>query len=251
MASIRPLERWLSPILDFRRAIRALRGYGWYIRSWRQYSKMPGAERLAWRDAYPCLNDRTSVTGIDPHYFYQGVWAMQKIRLSGEKEHVDVGSLLSFLGLLSTLVKVIFIDIRPAPVVLENFENRAGTILALPFADDSVRSLSCLHVAEHIGLGRYGDPLDPEGTRKAALELARILSPGGNLYFSLPVGRPRVQFNAHRIHSPHQILDYFADLKLVEFSAVMDDGKFRRNVRPEEMENSTYACGMFHFTKER
>jgi hypothetical protein len=196
------------------------------------------------------LYDRTATTGIDGHYFYQGVWAMRKIKESGASEHVDVGSLVSFVGLLSVFVRVIFIDLRPAPVVLKDFDSRAGSVLEMPFADTSVNSLSCLHVAEHIGLGRYGDALDPLGTQKAARELTRILARGGHLYFSLPVGKPRVQFNAHRIHSPQQILEYFSGLSLKEFSAVTDKGEFKGNIPYTEVENARYACGMFHFTKE-
>src|ERR1035437_9128085 len=65
-------------------------------------------------------------------------------------------------------------------------------------------SVSCLHVAEHIGLGRYGDPIDPLGTNKALLELQRVLAPGGVLLFSMPVGRERVEFNAQRIWDPRR-----------------------------------------------
>ena len=43
-----------------------------------------------------------------------------------------------------------------------------------PFGDRSVPSLSCLHVVEHVGLGRYGDPLDPQGSIKAMRELQRV-----------------------------------------------------------------------------
>lgn len=243
------LKKWIDPVLDFKRLADGLREYRRYWQSWIQYKKMPNAEILRLSDAFPCLYDRSSTTGIDAHYFYQGVWAMRKIKASGVKEHVDVGSLVSFVGLLSTFVKVVFIDIRPAPVVLENFDSRAGSVLEMPFADNSVNSLSCLHVAEHIGLGRYGDPLDSQGTVKAARELSRVLAPQGNLYFSLPVGKSRVQFNAHRIHSPSQILQYFPRLELVSFSATTDLGEYRSNISPAEMENASYACGMFHFTK--
>lgn len=72
---------------------------------------------------------------------------------------------------------------------------------------------------------------------------------GGNLYFSLPVGKPRLCFNAHRIHSPEQILEYFSDLKLMEFSGVDDKGIFLENIDPSELANQGYACGMFWFRK--
>ena len=51
-------------------------------------------------------------------------------------------------------------------------------VLILPFEDESVESLSCMHVVEHIGLGRYGDILDPDGDSKAISELKRALAVG-------------------------------------------------------------------------
>lgn len=140
---------------------------------------------------------------------------------------------------------------RPLNAHLNNFESIAGNILSLPFSDGTLQSLSCLHVAEHIGLGRYGDPLDPKGTEMAAKELSRVLAEGGNLFFALPVGKPKVCFNAHRVHSPHQILQYFNDLVLVEFSGVDDDGVYKRNRYISDLENSNYACGFFWFKKEQ
>jgi SAM-dependent methyltransferase len=114
---------------------------------------------------------------------------------------------------------------------------------------NSVQSLSCLHVAEHIGLGRYGDELDPYGTLKACAELARVLAPGGFLYFSLPVGIPRICFNAHRIHSPEQILNYFRNLQLVSLSGIDDDNTYHEQITIEELSSMNYGCGLFVFTK--
>ena len=111
--------------------------------------------------------------------------------------------------------------------------------------------MSCLHVAEHIGLGRYGDPLDPAGTRKAAGELQRVLAPGGQLLFSLPVGRPRVDFNAHRVHDPHRVRALFPELELAEFAGVDDAGRFARDRTLDELADQTYACGMFRLVRPR
>ncbi len=203
------------------------------------------------RDTYPILFDRTAKTKIDAHYFYQGVWAYKKIHSQNPEVHVDVGSNVTFIGLLTAITPVQFVDIRPLDVSqLANFENVSGSILDLPYDDNSIKSLSCLHVAEHIGLGRYGDPLDPLGTKKAAAELTRCLAPGGNLYFSVPVGKPRICFNAHRIHAPNQIIEYFNGLKLAELSGADDKKNFSENIDLQDLENSEYACGMFHFTKE-
>ncbi len=220
-----------------------------FLRELREYKSMPGAEEIAFGDLHPCLHEKTATTSFDTHYFYQDIWAFRKILENGAREHVDVGSKVDYVGFLSAITRVTFIDIRPLAADLDNFASRKGSILAMPYADGTVPSLSCLHVAEHIGLGRYGDPLDPLGTVKACGELRRVLAPGGNLYFGLPVGRPRVCFNAHRIHSPAQILGYFEGLTLEEFSLVDDAGRFVRNADMDRGRHAKYGCGLFHFSK--
>lgn len=235
--------------MKFKLRLKNLPKYATFFSELRQYERMDGAEKISRRDLYPCLDDRTSTTSFDTHYFYQDIWAFRKILGSVVKAHVDVGSKVDFVGFLTAITQVTFIDIRPLITDLSNFESKAGSILEMPYEDGSVSSLSCLHVAEHIGLGRYGDPLDPLGTIKACRELQRVLAPGGNLYFGLPIGKPRVCFNAHRIHSPDQILEYFSGLKLVEFSFVNDKGHFLQNVGPDEGRNAKYGCGLFQFTK--
>lgn len=241
--------RWLNPLCDPLQLLRAFPGYLGFFRDWFRYARMEGAEPLRVIDSYPRIHEKTATTGVDPHYFYQGIWAFKKIVDARVVEHVDVGSQIDLVGFLSAICTVTFFDLRPLETTVENLRSRKGTILSLPLADNAVLSLSCLHVAEHIGLGRYGDPLDPAGTKKACRELARVLARQGNLYFSVPVGRPRLCFNAHRIHSPQQILEYFHDLELAELSCVDDHGTFRKRVEQTTLERSDHACGLFHFTK--
>ena len=56
-------------------------------------------------------------------------------------------------------------------------------------------------------------------------------------------------FNAHRIHAPETIIEYFSDFELVELSGVHDDGRFVERVGLNEFKESEYACGMFWFRK--
>lgn len=241
--------RWIMPQGDSFSLLKSITRYPGYFNDIIKYSRMKGAEKIKLIDTYPCIHDKTNTTPFDPQYFYQNIWCFKKVYNSRVSHHVDVGSSHVFVGLLTAVTKVIFIDIRPLNVNLENLESKKGTILLMPFPDNSIQSLSCLHVAEHIGLGRYGDPLDPMGTKKAAKELSRVLAADGNLYFSLPIGKPRLCFNAHRIHSPQQILDYFNDLKLMKFSGVDDDGRFLDDIDVSDLKDSSYACGLFWFKK--
>jgi len=123
-------------------------------------------------------------------------------------------------------------------VTLENFDSRKGSILPMPFKDNTVPSLSCLHVAEHTGLGGYGDPL---GTKKHVKNWPEYLLLE-ELYFSLPVGKPRSYFNAHHIHSPQQIIEYFNELELVESSGIDDQRKFRRALSTLRRLHGAHVC---------
>jgi hypothetical protein len=212
---------------------------------------MDGAEPIKLFDTYPCLFDKTSKSNVDSHYFYQDLWAFKKIHSLMPELHVDIGSNVNYVGFLTAITKVHFVDIRPLEVSnISNLKSVKGSVLNLPYENNSLKSISCLHVAEHVGLGRYGDVLDPLGTSKAASELTRCLAQGGHLFFSLPVGKPRLCFNAHRIHSPKKIIEYFDKLKLVELSGTDDKKRFVENIDIPILENSRYACGMFWFTKE-
>ncbi len=198
-------------------------------------------------DFYPCLFDKTFTTRVDHHYFYQAIWAFKRILESGTKKHVDVGSDAKFVGMLTTITDVTFVDIRPLKLPLERFSSKEGSILALPFSNGSISSLSSLHVIEHIGLGRYGDQIDPDGSRKAIKELLRVLAIGGDLYISCPIGKSRVYFNAHRVHTPQQIIGGLPSLSLVSFSVVDDVGNFYPDVSPNCWDGLEYGCGFFHF----
>lgn len=220
-----------------------------YIADWRRYRRLEASMTVDFADSYPCLTDRVAHTPFDPHYFYQGAWLAREVRNAAPGQHVDVGSSVMSIAVLSGFVDTVFVDYRPLKANLDGLVSVAGDILRLPLRPGSLESLSCLHVIEHIGLGRYGDPIDVDGSKKAAAELASLLAPGGRLYLSLPVGRARVCFNAHRVHSPEQVVAMFPDLQLLSFSCVDDAGRFHNAVDSGRIVTEEYACGMFVFGK--
>ncbi len=204
---------------------------------------------LKWRDRYPCLADKTQNTSFDAHYIYHPAWAARIVAQTQPSLHVDVSSTLNFCAIVSAFVPVKFYDYRPAKLSLNNLESNHGDLMDLPFPDDSVESLSCMHVVEHIGLGRYGDSLDPDGDLRAIAELQRVLAKGGSLLFVSPVGKPKIRFNAHRVYGYDQILSYFSGLRLQEFALVDDDGQFSVNADPSYADQLEYGCGCWWFKK--
>jgi SAM-dependent methyltransferase len=207
--------------------------------------------RISPDDINPKLSDRASVTPIDRHYTYHPAWAARVLARTLPDKHIDISSIVSFSTMVSAFIPVEFYDFRPAPVELTGLVTGAADLTQLPFPDDSIASLSCMHVIEHIGLGRYGDPLDPDGDLKAIGELVRVLAPGGNLLIATPVGRPRVAFNAHRVYDHEAFARYFAPLELVEFALIEERGEGGLIVAPppEQVRTESYGCGCFWFRK--
>lgn len=201
-------------------------------------------------DFFPCVSDKTPTTGFDKHYIYHPAWAARVLSKTKPHEHVDISSILYFSSIISAFIPTRFYDYRPPNLVLDNLVVGSLDICSLPFADNSIESLSCMHTVEHIGLGRYGEKIDPDGDIKAINELKRVLRPGGNLLFVVPIGKPRIQFNAHRIYSYSQILGLFSGLTLKEFSLISQYGNgIIYNSSEELADKERYGCGCFLFTK--
>ena len=221
-----------------------------YARDFIAYRRLTrGTSAPAAADTYPCLTDWSPSTPFDPHYFHQGAWLARHLAARRPALHVDIGSSVMMNSVLSAHVPVLFVDFRPLEVALPGLLSVAGDIKRLPFADGSVASLSSLHVLEHVGLGRYGDPLDPEGSARGAGELARVLAPGGRLYVSVPTGRDRTCFNAHRVFSPAALQAMFGGLDLEEFALVDDAGRFSCPGDAESAARLDYGCGMYVFKR--
>ena len=238
----------LSP----RRTLNSLRGIGPFIRDLIEYRRRADQDAMPIGALLPVLHDRyTRGVSVDASYFYQDLWAARKIHRASPHRHVDVGSSVSgFIAHLLSFREVEVVDIRPVNLHVTGLTTTitdATTMAA--YEDQSLESISTLHACEHFGLGRYGDPVNPSGHIQFMHSLARVLKPGGRLYYSVPCGIEKLYFNAHRVISPQTVLRTFSDLDLVSFSCVKDDGAFHEDTSPEFLLNERYGTGMFEFTR--
>jgi hypothetical protein len=121
---------------------------------------------------------------------------------------------------------------------------------------DYCDSLSCLHALEHFGLGSYGDPIDPQGYRSGLTNMARILAVGGTLYLAVPVGIPRIEFNANRVFDPADLmaLGQTLGLHLEEFYLHSDSQAMSRMeataMNFSAIARAHYGLGLFVFVKK-
>lgn len=211
-----------------------------------------GRFSVRWRDRIPCLQDKGANMTFDRHYVFHLAWAARVLARIGPNIHVDVSSSLYFASIVSAFLPIKFFDYRGVDLALSNLSSDLANLVALPLESNSVESLSCMHAVEHIGLGRYGDALDPEGDLKALKELERVLARGGSLILVLPVGKPKVMFNAHRVYSYEQVLSPLCGLQLKEFALIPDapeEGGLIVNADPRMADLQNYGCGCFWFVK--
>ncbi len=204
---------------------------------------------LRYRDVHPCLKDKVTTTPFDQHYTYHPAWAARVLARTRPSQHIDVSSILNFSAVVSAFIPTKFYDYRPAHLQLNNYASDFADLKKLPFENNSVESISCMHTIEHIGLGRYGDELDVRGDIKAIDELIRVTAPNGTILFVTPVGKPKIEFNAHRIYSFEQITEYFKGCELVEFALIPDAGGLIINADPALVAQQKYGCGCFWFKK--
>jgi SAM-dependent methyltransferase len=115
---------------------------------------------------------------------------------------LDAGSSLNFAHILDLFQpKFERLEIVTLAPEIESFPERGvsyvyADLRALPFKSDYFETIVCISTLDHIGMdnAEYGvdDPpdADPQAeTRKALLELKRVIAPGGTVLFTVPYGQ--------------------------------------------------------------
>ena len=250
---IKGIWRFIQPvkIYGFKYPAKIWGAYLKFIREWKQYKKLGGTPSFRYiRPALYFKREDTQTGG--GQYFYQDIWALKKLSELKPVMHYDIGSRFDgFTGQATAICSVTCIDIRPPAFSLPGFHFLKGDILKLPLENDTLQTLSCLHTIEHIGLGRYGDTINPNGFNEALIELQRVVQPGGYLILSMPIGKDRIEFNAQRILDPLSCIGKLKNMQLVEFSVINDKDQFIENADPGSYTGADCSCGLYLFRKKK
>jgi SAM-dependent methyltransferase len=241
--------------MDFRTGLARVARLPRYLRERRAFGEMSAhaAHPIPMGRPMAIVNEYGAQAGVATgQYFHQDLWAARKVFTRGPLRHVDVGSRIDgFVTHVLSFMDVTLVDVRPLESEVRGLKFvQADATTMGGFGNGSVDSLSSLNAIEHFGLGRYGDPLSPDAWADALESFTRVLAPGGRLYLGVPIGRERVEFNAHRVLSPRSILDVLRGLRLVSFAAVDDAGRLVESAEPGRFEHANYSCGLFEFTKD-
>ncbi len=240
------------PLLTF------LKGMPAFLREYMKIRHQAASGDFPFGPFHPCLDDRRKESGTATgHYFHQDLLVAKRIFHHNPVRHVDVGSRVDGLvAHVASFRQIEVLDIRDLKSPAENICFRKADLMAPDFGlIDYCDSLSCLHALEHFGLGRYGDPIDYFGHLTGWVNIHRMLKEGGKLYFSVPIGTQRIEFNAHRVFALPYLLEMIADkYRLDAFSYVNDSGELILD--PEMTDEAVrqnfschYGCGIFELTK--
>lgn len=191
------------------------------------------------------------------HYFHQDLLVAKRIYNEKPVRHVDIGSRIDgFVAHVAVFREIEIFDILPQKNKVPNISFTQADLTSLPPGmENYCDSVSSLHAIEHFGLGRYGDPIDYYGHLKAIDTIHKILKEDGTFYFSVPIGKQRIEFNAQRVFAIQYLLDVFKGKFAVQnFSYVDDLGDVFENVEltDKQIKNNfscTYGCGIFELKK--
>ena len=255
MKFIKQIKRFLEMHgFDIIKIVKTLWHIPGFFKDCRDYtSKQSDSFRLKLSQLMPVLLDKSETAGsLKGHYVHQDLWAARKIYKAKPKRHVDIGSRIDgFISSLLVFRDVEVVDIRPleSPYKELVFVQDDATQMVW-FKDSELESVSCLHAFEHFGLGRYGDTVDPDSIKTFAAALSRVIRKQGLLYFSVPIGHERLEFNAQRVFNPRTILALFKDFELLSFAAVNDAGDYIEDTNMDVFANAEFSCGLFEFRKK-
>jgi hypothetical protein len=198
---------------------------------------------------FPILDEWQQAAGTaSGQYFLQDLQVAQWVFAANPERHVDIGSRIDgFVAHVASFREIEVLDIRPLAHAVPNIRFVQSDLMSPgPRFGEYADSVSCLHALEHFGLGRYGDPIDPEGHLKGFASLVRMVKPGGTLYLSVPIGKRRIEFNAHRIFGPDDVLTWpeSTQLELAQFCYVGDDELLHEDATPAALAGGTLANGL-------
>lgn len=200
--ALRHLPRFVADAARFRSLLR------------RQPSLLEAELRWA-----PILGDLTQTAGSSRSiYFQQDLLCSRFVLEQSACSHLDIGSRVDgFIAQVAASRSLDVLDVRPLPLAaFPQIRFRQGDILEPPTELKGRYALvSSLHALEHVGLGRYGDPLAVDGFERAVRQAASLVQPAGQLLLSVPVAQSQrniVEFNSQRLFSHQRLLPLMKQL---------------------------------------
>jgi SAM-dependent methyltransferase len=154
-------------------------------------------------------------------------WILRNIPSKGRI--LDVGSTGSQLPLMLVGLgyEVWTIDVRKYEYedIVNNLNCVVGDIRGTNFSTSFFDIVLTVSTIEHVGLGRYGDPVDMEGDRKAVEEIRRVMKDGGVLLMTVPLGKVSIK-KLHRVYDQESLMFLLRHFKIESLEYFLRTDRF-------------------------
>jgi ubiquinone/menaquinone biosynthesis C-methylase UbiE len=112
----------------------------------------------------------------------------------------------------------------------KNFTFVQGDIRKTTFLNNYFDTITVISTIEHIGLGRYDDPLASEGDKETLGEIKRILKYGGQCLFTIPCGKDTICFSKEgtpmgRVYSTNSLIRLLDGFSIYELAYIVKKGR--------------------------
>jgi SAM-dependent methyltransferase len=196
------------------------------------------------------------------HYDAYAAWAAQRIFARGTRlKTLDVGSVKMMNAVLAAAHDV-------TSLVLADCGDRVSSVRyivhdvadKLPFADATFDVFTSMVALGLVGLGRYGDRVDPDCLVNLIAELDRVMKPNADLVVSVCFGRNALHFNntwlfdiptIERLFGNWRIVDRLVDRKSSPAALKLEFAeRFSSDSSVADMPQGTYRVIFLHLKRK-
>lgn len=237
--------------------------------------------------------EKRDPTEFFDYYAVFSYWVAQKLkssRVSSNLKILDLGGVKLFNAILSLDYEITSIVLKHPRDFISSVKYIVHDVSnPLPFPDNSFEVFTSPATLHLIGLGRYGDKLNPFCLINFLIQLHRVLKENADVFICLPLGKDCLIFNYHWIFSfntikkffkeSHWILeDYFVDneagvpgflsytdlqrnpddlilinehLNHKRMNLLKDQSRFSKDTNVSELNIGEYKIIYLHFKKKR
>ena len=205
-----------------------------------------------------CSDDPTE---FFTHYEAFSFWMASKLNNLKERRMIlDIGSKKITNAILSASHDVTAIVLRDCHDGLSNVKYVIHDVsYRLPFGDKFFDTFTSMVSLPLVGLGRYGDRLDPNCLIHLIAELDRVMKNDSELIFSFCLGKDMLNFNngwfleldtIKKLFGPWRLKDYLVDNYSSPYNKMdFTTERYSRDTNTERIGYGNYRVIFLHFSR--
>lgn len=150
--------------------------------------------------------------------------------------HPIEGKRVAIMGSIKPWYEAICLHYGGTPISIEyNVITPADKRLRMIHVDDASKeepfdAAISISSFEHDGLGRYGDPINPNGDFQTMEKMKKLVKKDGLLFLAVPVGKDAIVFNAHRRYGEYRLPYLIDNWEMIDQEG-FDENLFKQDAR--------------------